>query len=314
MVAVLLSWVCASQVTPGLTGDYWENNPPPATPVNPPAVPATPPTRTQVQTVIDFDDSNGNAPAAPVLPWICTPLDNFFARWTGYIRGPVTGTVTFETNSDDGVELRVNNAAIVTNWTFHAPTLNTGTFDMVQDGWYPIQILFFEGGGGARMRLQWSYTGQGLQVVPSTHLSATPPPPPATPALTVVQAAGFANAADASWTSSGAGATYELQRAVNGGAFTTVQTGQTGLTFQDPNLTYGSTSCYQVRATLGNLSSAFSSPPTCVTINLPPPRTNNHSEGFVDENCACGSTIGSAAPGALAALLALAFAGRRRRR
>src|SRR5687768_11350107 len=105
--------------SPGLQADYWENTVTPDPAPTPPAPPAGPITRSAIQTVIDFDDTNGtNAPAAPVLPWIVTPLDNFFSRWTGYVRGPVSGAVTFETYSDDGVELRVNNTAVVTNWTF----------------------------------------------------------------------------------------------------------------------------------------------------------------------------------------------------
>lgn len=312
MAAILWVVLGAAQVTPGLTGDYWENTTTPNPAPTPPAAPTTAITRTQIQTVLDFDDANANVPAAPALPWICTPVDNFFVRWTGFIRGPVTGTVTFETFTDDGVELRVDNNAIVTNWTFHGATANTGTFDMVLNGWYPIQILFFEGTGGARFRLQWSYTGQGLQVVPSTHLSATPPPPPAQPTITVVQAAGGANAANVSWTSSGAGVTYDLQRSIGGGAFAPVQSGITGLTYTDPNLTYGTLYCYQVRAVQGNLTSAYSAS-ACITIVPPPPRVDGHSEGLLDENCACGSSIGAPAFGLLP-LLGLALWGRRRRR
>jgi uncharacterized protein (TIGR03382 family) len=120
--------------------------------------------------------------------------------------------------------------------------------------------------------------------------------------VTATQGAGLANVVDVSWTNSGAGVTYDLQRSIDGGAFTAVLTGTSALTYQDTGLTYGSFYCYQVRAVNGTLMSPFSTP-ACVTIVAPPPRTNNHTEGFIDDNCACGSTIG--APWASIAALAL---------
>lgn len=44
-----------------------------------------------------------------------------------------------------------------------------------------------------------------------------------------------------------------------------------------------------------------------------PPRVNDHEEGLLDENCSCGSSIGSTSPWALAGLIALAARSRRRR-
>jgi MYXO-CTERM domain-containing protein len=303
------------QTTPGLQAEYWENTAPPGTPSNPPAVPTTAPTQNPIQTVLDFSDgpNNTNAPTAPILPWVCSPVDNFFARWTGFIRGPVNGSVTFETLTDDGVELRVDDTVVLVNWTFHGETTNTGTFQMTQDVWYPIQLLFFEGTGGARMRLRWSYAGQALQVIPDTHPSATPPPPPPTPTISAAQGANFSTDINVSWTNSGSGVTYTLQRSENGGAFAPVGGPMTGLSFTDTNREYGRTYCYQVQATQSGQSSPFSSPAACVMLALPPPRTaGDNNEGFFEDNCSCGASTSPS--GAVFAALAGLFAGTLRRR
>ena len=286
MVSILFSLVCAAQVTPGLQGDFWAlaADPTPAGP-NPPA---TAPTNTYQHLTVDFPDQASFPAPYNVDP---TEGDTFIARWSGYVRSPVTGTVTFQTITDDGSHLNVNGTVLVNQWILQGSTAHQGTINLVQDGWYQITFHMYENGGGVAARLLWSYPGQtGFVVIPSTHLSSTQPPPPPTPNITAAQAAGFANAADVSWTNSGAGVTYELQSSVNGGAFATIVPTTTALTYQHTGLVYGSTYCYQVRAVTGNLMSGFSGS-ACVTLASPPPRTNGHTEGFIDDNCACGSTI-----------------------
>ncbi|HEX7898177.1 MAG TPA: PA14 domain-containing protein [Planctomycetota bacterium] len=241
-----------------------------------------------------------------------TEGDTFIARWTGYVRAPVTGSITFQTITDDGTHLNVNGTVVINQWILQGPTPHQGSINLLQDGWYAITFHMYENGGGVAARLLWSYPGQAtFVVIPSTHLSSTPPPPPATPTISAAQSAGFTNSADVSWTNSGAGVTYDLQRSENGGAFATVQTGVAGLTYTDSPLNYNSNYCYQVRAVQGNLMSPYSTP-ACVTINQPPPRTDGHSEGLFDENCSCGSTIQTPWASGVA-LLALALAALRRR-
>jgi uncharacterized protein (TIGR03382 family) len=310
MAVLLLAALCATQtVTPGLTGEFWNlTTDPTAAGPNPPA---TPPDNTYLHTTVDFADQ-----AAFPAPYNDNAVEGetFIARWTGYVRAPATGTITFQTITDDGSHVAVDGTVVINHWALQGATARQGTIDLVQDGWYAITFHMYDNTGGAAARLLWSYPGQAaFVVIPSTHLSATPPPPPATPTISAIQAAGFVNAADVSWTDSGAGVTYDLQRAVDGGAFATIQTGLTGLNFQDTNLNYGSDYCYQVRAVQGNLMSPFSAP-DCALIQLPPPRTNDHDEGTFDGNCACGSSIGAPAPfSAALAALALLVALRRRR-
>lgn len=304
----LLSSLGARAEAQNLDGDYWTNQTNiPATP----GVPAgAPNTANQATPVIDFSDANNNAPAMPMLPFPVTPVDNFIARYSGFIQGPITGTVTFETESDDGVELRVNNTVVITNWTDHAPVINTGTFNMTNGVWYPIQLLFYEKGGGARIRLRWSYQGQALQYPPGTHISQTPPAPPA-PVIVSSQAGDLLSTFNNfQWTYSGAGTGFNIYG--NGTLITTVPITQFSYTDMNANQ-YGVTTCYTVTAING-----LEGPPSnqaCLTPQPPPPRTNDHDEGLFEDRCACGSSVpgaGSAGWALAALLMAAALTVRRR--
>ncbi|MCZ4694442.1 HYR domain-containing protein [Ancylomarina euxinus] len=86
--------------------------------------------------------------------------DDFSIRFQGNVKAPQTGTYTFYTTSDDGVRLWVDNNLIINNWTDHGPTVNTGTFNLLAGEATPIQLEYYERGGGAVIKLEWS--GPGL--------------------------------------------------------------------------------------------------------------------------------------------------------
>ena len=79
-----------------------------------------------------------------------------------------------------------------------------------------------------------------------------------------------------------------VQRGPVGGPYVTIASGITVLNYTDSGLTPGTSYGYVVYAVglVNSADSQFNS----VTIPFPPPRTNDHSEGLLDENCACGST------------------------
>jgi len=112
---------------------------------------------------------------------------------------------------------------------------------------------------------------------------------------------------DLSWTAP-AGAvtyTYNVKRAPSGtGAFATIAT-TGGTTYSDTSGSAGTPYDYAITA----LSAAESGVSNIwsATALVPPPRTNDHDEGLLGENCSCGSTAGAPAPGLL--LLALAALG-----
>lgn len=97
--------------------------------------------------------------------------EQFSVRWTGKFRSPVTGNVTFSTQSDDGVRLWINGTQVIDNWTLHGTTTDTASpIALVEGELYDIRMEFYERGGGEVAILQWAYTGQSTQVVPQTYL------------------------------------------------------------------------------------------------------------------------------------------------
>jgi YVTN family beta-propeller protein len=115
---------------------------------------------------LDFD-WGANAPANGL------PADNFSVRWTGSIETPVSGAVQLRTVSDDGIRVWVDNKLVIDNWTGHAPVADTATLNLQAGQRYPITVEYFEGGGGATLRLQWQLPGTpAFTAVPADRLYA----------------------------------------------------------------------------------------------------------------------------------------------
>ena len=97
--------------------------------------------------------------------------DNFSTRWTGRVEAPVSGTYRFTTVSDDGIRLWVNGVQVINNWTDHASTTNTSAAISLTAGVrYTITLEFYEKAGSAVAKLQWTYPGQAIQVIPQSRL------------------------------------------------------------------------------------------------------------------------------------------------
>jgi glucose/arabinose dehydrogenase len=113
-------------------------------------------------------------------------VDGFSARWTGKVMPEFSQTYTFTTASDDGVRLWVNGVQIINDWNNHGTTLNSGTIALVGGQKYDIKLEYFEGGGGAVMKLMWSSPSQPQQIIPQNRLflPTSGPTPVATPTIT----------------------------------------------------------------------------------------------------------------------------------
>jgi YVTN family beta-propeller protein len=149
----------ASALTPapsagtGLSASYFNNREFGGTPAL---------TRTEA---VDFDWATGS-PVAGLIG-----VDNFSVRWTGTLVVPATGTYRFQTVSDDGVRLWLNDAPAIDNWTLHGPTADTSAGVALQAGQrVKVRLDYFESQGGAVMRLLWLPPGQSTPVaIPASH-------------------------------------------------------------------------------------------------------------------------------------------------
>ena len=125
------------------------------------------PTATEIDPTINFN-WNGNSPIAGVGG------TNWAGEWFGYIQPETSGTYTFTTNSDDGVQVYINGQAIINDYNVHAATLDTGTYSFTVGKLYTIQILYFQNLGGSLLQMSWSAAGIPQQIVPSTQLYPVP--------------------------------------------------------------------------------------------------------------------------------------------
>lgn len=104
--------------------------------------------------------------------------DTFSVRWTGQIEPLYSETYTFQTRSDDGVRLWIDNQLIINQWNDHAPTNHTGTITLEAGVLYDIRMEYYENFGGAVAQLSWSSPSQSLQIVPTSQLYAADDPGP----------------------------------------------------------------------------------------------------------------------------------------
>ena len=150
----------SDDVTPGtgngLVGEYYNN------------ADFTSPVLTRTDTTVNFDWDNGS-------PDPSIGVDTFSVRWTGRIEPLYSETYTFQTTSDDGVRLFVNDQLIIDKFIDQGPTAHTGTIQLEAGEQYDIRMEYYEQGGGAVAQLAWSSASQPFQVVPQSQLYSDPP-------------------------------------------------------------------------------------------------------------------------------------------
>jgi uncharacterized repeat protein (TIGR01451 family) len=134
----------------------------------------------KVDPTVNFTWGSGTAPAPGV------GAQTYSIRWRGQLEACFSETYTFYTNSDDGVRLFINGSPVITNWTDHGPTQNTGTFTMVAGTLYNIVLEYYNNTGGAVAVLSWESISQIKDIIPAMQLypAAALPPNTATPTFT----------------------------------------------------------------------------------------------------------------------------------
>lgn len=133
---------------------------------------------TRIDPNVNFD-WGGGSPAPEIGP------DTFSARWTGRIRPQFSQTYTFWVTADDGVRLYVGGQLIIDRWIDQSATTHTATRTLQAGQLYDVRLEYYENGGDAVSRLEWSSTGQSRQIIPSNRLL----PPNQVPTIRLVSPA-----------------------------------------------------------------------------------------------------------------------------
>lgn len=97
----------------------------------------------------------------------------YAVRWQGQLVAPLAGVYRLYLTSDDGIRLWLNGRLLVDDWTDHAPTTASIDVTLTAGVLNDLRIDYYQNGGGAVARLEWSGPGRTRQVVPATALLAT---------------------------------------------------------------------------------------------------------------------------------------------
>ncbi len=116
---------------------------------------------------VDFNWGTGQ-------PLSSIPADYFSVRWEGEFLPRFNEIYTFETTTDDGVRLWVNDVLIIDKWIDQAPTVHAGQIALDSGTQYSIRMEYYERTGGATAQLRWSSESQPIEVIPKSQLFSEP--------------------------------------------------------------------------------------------------------------------------------------------
>lgn len=96
-------------------------------------------------------------------------VDGVIVHVTGYYKVDTTGAYTFGINSDDGTILNINGSTVVNYWGEQGPTLRYGTINLTAGTIVPVEIWYYENGGGAVLQFYWY--NNGWYIVPTSNIA-----------------------------------------------------------------------------------------------------------------------------------------------
>jgi beta-glucosidase len=135
--AASLTTSVGGRVTPGLTGEYFDNN---ALGGEPRIV------RTDER--IDFGWTL-NSPGRGI------PFDWYSVRWRGTITGPAGGATRIGVEGTDGYRLWLDGRLVIDNWRKQSFGTRMADVALESGRAYDLRVEFFETTGNARIRLVW---------------------------------------------------------------------------------------------------------------------------------------------------------------
>ncbi len=97
------------------------------------------------------------------------PNGEFSARYTGLLNVTQVGTYTFRVEADDGARLIIDGNVLGEGVTAGQPNNFEATVDLSL-GNHPIQVEYFQQGGGSALRLFWHLGDQPFTPVPPSAL------------------------------------------------------------------------------------------------------------------------------------------------
>jgi alpha-L-fucosidase len=141
----------------GLKGQYWTNT----TFTGAPAM-----TRTDASLNFAWRSKGTPDPAIPV--------DNFSARWSGYVQAQFTGPHTFVAVSDETVKVWVDGHVVIDHSTAHSAAVDSATVNLVAGKKYSIRVDYTEHTGEAYLKLLWFNPNRRQRIIPTSQLYPGP--------------------------------------------------------------------------------------------------------------------------------------------
>ncbi len=120
---------------------------------------------TRIDTAIDFS----SVPSGPGVNGT-----DMSVRWTGRLTAPSTGSYTFQAGADDGVRVWVDGVMVIDGWRDQGVTYYTGPAitNVAAGHVFDIRVEYYQGGGGAAVRLLWQRPGDSGFVVAGAPVSS----------------------------------------------------------------------------------------------------------------------------------------------
>lgn len=91
--------------------------------------------------------------------------DHFYVRWTGRIKVPRDGKLTFFTESDDGSRLWIDGKVVIDNGGLHAMEEKSGEVDL-KAGEHDLKVELFENDGDVGCKLSWESQSAAKEILP----------------------------------------------------------------------------------------------------------------------------------------------------
>jgi hypothetical protein len=95
--------------------------------------------------------------------------EGVIVRFHGFINIPTAGTYSFGGQADDGIRIKVNNTQVVDSWIESGGAFRSGSVNLPA-GTVPIELIYYENGGGAMVNLQW-FQNNTWEIIPTTSLA-----------------------------------------------------------------------------------------------------------------------------------------------